>query len=339
LVNFCDAGITADVSVTFTSDDTGATLTPAVTSVTVPANNATSIDVTLDLDASELPIGFGVGEMEEYYGFVEFFNGCTVDHRVPFYFVPRPYTVVPRPYTVLTEIDAQTRFEVNDIGWIDLEVTGPVDPNLYAYPVSMVSANDPFVLDAGDLRYVGMDYGWNDGSYGPIFVPAFAMWDDVHTNQPYFSEVDLYIDADMDGNPETVNFNFNYSWWNGGAGDNTWVVIQVDFVSGFMYMGSPYLIYADFNSGFQEWYLPAPWNYVTDTFDYEVVSYDYYGNFDYDLPVQLRPVSFSLWMIGMRMTSAESRVSCWLITTASQGQVSPITGRWMCTLIPFSQIF
>jgi len=145
----------------------------------------------------------------------------------------------------------------------------------------MVSANDPFVLDAGDLRYVGMDYGWNDGSYGPIFVPAFAMWDDVHTNQPYFSEVDLYIDADMDGNPETVNFNFNYSWWNGGAGDNTWVVIQVDFVSGFMYMGSPYLIYADFNSGFQEWYLPAPWNYVTDTFDYEVVSYDYYGNFDY----------------------------------------------------------
>ncbi|MEA3326008.1 MAG: S8 family serine peptidase [Chloroflexota bacterium] len=272
LVNFCDADITADVSVTFTSDDTGAMLTPGVVSVTIPANNATSIDVTLELDASELPIGFGVGEMEEYYGFVEFFNGCSVDHRVPFYFVPRPYTEI-------IELDAKTSFEINDGGWVDFASTGPVPSSLWAYPVSLVSGNDPYVLDSGDLRYVGMDYGWPD-IYGDMFVPAFAMWGDVHTNQPFFNEVDLYVDANMDGYPETVNFNYNYGWWNGGQ-DNTWIVIQVDFTDSFLYMGSPYLIYADFNSGFQEWYLPAAWNYVSDTFSYEVVSFDWNGEFDY----------------------------------------------------------
>jgi len=135
------------------------------------------------------------------------------------------------------------------------------------------------VLDGGDLRYVGMDYGWDDG-LSEIFVPAFAMWDDVHTNQPFFNEVDLYIDANMDGYPETVNFNYNLGWWYGGQ-DNTWFVIQIDFTDGYMYSGSPYLIYADFNSGFQEWYLPATYNYVVDKFDYEVVSFDWNGMSDY----------------------------------------------------------
>ena len=62
-------------------------------------------------------------------------------------------------------------------------------------------------------------------------------------------------------------------------GDNDWIVAQVD--DGYLYLGSPYSIYADFNSGFQEWYLPAGWQYVLDKFDYEVVSFDWNGNSDY----------------------------------------------------------
>ncbi len=276
LVNFCGMDITTEVDAYFTSDDTGATLTPSVDFVTIPANNATSFDVTLELDASELPIMFEnpywEDSMEEYYGFVDIFDEEDVFSRVPFYFVPRPYTE-------LTELDSKTRFEINDLGWVDLEQAGPVPSNLWAYPVSLVSGNDPYVLDGGDLRYVGMDYGWDDG-LSEIFVPAFAMWDDVHTNQPFFNEVDLYIDANMDGYPETVNFNYNLGWWYGGQ-DNTWFVIQIDFTDGYMYSGSPYLIYADFNSGFQEWYLPATYNYVVDKFDYEVVSFDWNGMSDY----------------------------------------------------------
>jgi minor extracellular serine protease Vpr len=269
LRNFGAMEITLDVGTYFTSSSSaGATLTPAVSSVTVPAFGAGSVEVTLDLVASLLPISFG--GMEEYYGFVTFTAGSET-LRLPFYFVPRPYTE-------LTEIDAVTRFEVNDYGWVGLEHSGPVPSSLWSYPVSLVSPHNPMVLDAADLRYVGMDYGWFQPGYGDIFVPAFAMWGGVHTNQPFFNEVDLYIDTPYGS---VVNFNYNYAWYLGAGQNNQWLVIQVDFADGMVYLGSPWLIYADYNSGFQEWYLPAPWQYVVDEFDYEVVSFDWNGNFDY----------------------------------------------------------
>ena len=67
----------------------------------------------------------------------------------------------------------------------------------------------------------------------------------------------------------------------GGDDTNEWMVAQVDFSDGMLYLASPYSIYADFNSGFQEWYLPAGFQYVLDEFDYEVISYDWNGNSDY----------------------------------------------------------
>ncbi len=191
--------------------------------------------------------------------------------KVPFYFVPRPYTE-------LTELFTYNEFEVyRDWGEVDFGQSGPIASSLWAYPVTLTSENDPTVLDGGDLRYVGMDYGWYSGSYGDVFVPAFAMWGDVHTNQPYFNEVDMYIYTPY-GN--VVNFNYNYGAMTGGDGTNEWMVAQVDFSDGMMYLGSPYLIYADFNSG-SRWYLPAAWQYVLDVFDYEVVSFDWNGNSDY----------------------------------------------------------
>ena len=53
-------------------------------------------------------------------------------------------------------------------------------------------------------------------TYGDIFVPAFAMWAPQHTVQPYWSEVDMYIDADNDGSTDVVNFNYNYGDFSGG---------------------------------------------------------------------------------------------------------------------------
>jgi len=273
LVNFCDTEVTLDVTTAFTSVSTGATLTSSVASVTVPAApNIASVDVTLDLVAADMPIDFG--GMEEYYGFVSFDNEAIDPLRIPFYFVPRPFTEI-------SEVETKTKFEINDLGYAYLDQSGPVSSNLWAYPVTMVSDDDPSVLDNADLRYIGMDYGWLDSSYGDIFIPAFAMWDDVHTNQPYFSEIDLYIDADQDGVPETVDFNFNLNWFLGYDDNNQWFVVQVDLASGILYPGSPYLIGADFNSGVQEWYLPANWHFVTGSFDYEVLSFDWYGTPDY----------------------------------------------------------
>jgi subtilisin family serine protease len=275
LYNFTGGDITLDVASIFTSPViAGASLTPSETEISVPALGTANLDVTLTLDATLLPLNFGA--MEEYYGFVTF-TGDEDYLRVPFYFSPRPYTE-------LTEVESVISFDIEkEYGYVDLIQNGPKASNLYAYPVFLVDENETDILDMGDLRYVGFDYGWFNASYGDIIVPAFSMWGPVHNNQPYFNEIDLYVDADQDGYPETVNFNFNYGWYASGASNNQWVVIQVDFLDGNMYLGSPYLIYADYNSGFQEWYLPAMYNYIAPgaPFDYEVYSFDWYGMVDY----------------------------------------------------------
>jgi subtilisin family serine protease len=284
--NFGAAPVSLDIDTLFISSKAGATLTPAVTTVTVPAFGVASVDVTLELDATLLPINF-VRTHEEYYGFVTF-EGTTELLRVPFYFVPRPYTEI-------TELDAENQFEVNDLGLVLLQQSGPKPSNLWYYPVSLVSPQNPSVLDAADLRYIGMDYGWFQPGYGDIFVPAFAMWGGVHTNQPFFNEVDLYIDTPYGS---VVNFNYNYAWVTGAGQNNQWIVIQVDFADGLVYLGSPFLIYADYNSGFQEWYLPAVWQYVLDEFEYEVVSFDWNGASDYGgmsrFDISRPPMSFGL---------------------------------------------
>jgi minor extracellular serine protease Vpr len=278
LRNFSSAPVTLNVASMFTSTTTaGATLTPDVSSVTIPAYGKAQVKFTLTLDTTLLPLAFGYNKMEEYYGYVTFV-GSDTNLRLPFYFVPRPYTKIAEvtPASKVTTFDANTEY-----GYIDLEQTGPKASSLFAYPMMMVSGNDPGVLDMADLRYVGMDYGWYNATYGDIFVPAFAMWDDQHANQPYWSEVDLYIDADRDGTTDVVNWNSNYGSRNTSYPDNQWIVLQYDYHDGKIYNASPYLIFADYNSGFQEWYLPAAWQYVTDTLDFEVISFDWFGNSDY----------------------------------------------------------
>jgi len=96
-----------------------------------------------------MPIDFV--QMEEYYGYVTF-TGEAANLRVPFYFVPRPFTEI-------TELDSDTDIELEDMGWVDFEQSGPVASSLWGFPVTMVSDNDPAVIDMADLRYVGMDYG------------------------------------------------------------------------------------------------------------------------------------------------------------------------------------
>ena len=292
LQNFCRFSIPLAVDSLFTSMEDGATLVPDQDFIILHGESEAEVTFTLNLDVTQLPINFG--EMEEYFGYVTF-NGFKTKLSLPFYFVPRPYPV-------LTELDAVTTFDINDMGYVDLEQTGPVASSLWGFPVTMVSDNDPNVMDLADLRYVGMDYG-GTSEYGDIIQPGFNMWDDQHAEQPYWSEVDLYIYGEA---PQpVVDFNYNYAAISGASyPDNTWIVAQVDLNDGNLYLGSPYFIYADFNSGFQEWYLPAPYHYVEDKFSYEVVSYDWYGNEDYagaaqfDIsmpPLWWAPVDYATW--------------------------------------------
>jgi len=298
LQNFGQFPVLLAVDTLFTSMEDGATLVPDQDSVYLEDNSKAEVTFTLTLNVTQLPIEFG--EMEEYFGYVTF-KGDDGNLQVPFYFVPRPYPV-------LTELVAVTTFDINDLGYVDLQQSGPVASSLWGFPVTMVSDNDPAVIDLADLRYVGMDYGWYDGYYdglygnGDIFIPAFAMWDDQHTPQPYWSEVDLYIDADQDGLYDWIDFNYNLGAASGGYPDNDWLVFQV--YNNNLYLATDYLIYADYNSGFMEWYLPAVFNLVGPEFDYAVASYDWYGNQDYagagkfDIsmpPLWWAPVDYATW--------------------------------------------
>jgi len=106
LRNFSESEIILEVDAMFTSVADGALLTPDVSEVTIPAYGKASVDFTLEIDTTLLPIDFGA--MEEYYGYltfnsvpgltiifppfsIDFNDGQGVNLRVPFYFVPRPY--------------------------------------------------------------------------------------------------------------------------------------------------------------------------------------------------------------------------------------------------------
>ncbi len=281
LHNYGDTAVTLQTGAVFTSPSIlGATITPDPSSITIPAASDATVKFTLDLDVTALPLDFGTDisgnyQMEEYYGYVNF-TGVGADLSLPFYFVPRPYPEI-------TETAKETKLDFanpTDFGYVDLQQAGPLASNLWAFPVTLVSDNNPAVMDMADLRYVGMDYGGNDSTYGDIFVPAFNMWGSQHAEQAYWSEVDLWIYGDA--SEPVVNFNYNYADILGAAyPNNDWIVIQVDFNDENVYLASPYNIYADFNSGFQEWYLPTAWSWVTDSFRYEVKSYDWYATEDF----------------------------------------------------------
>ena len=235
----------------------------------------TYVDVFID-PAAFGPDWFG-GNLEEVYGYVVYTN--TVDAtdvvRVPFYAIPQPYAEL-----TVEDQGLYSRFD----GYAVISQTGAISSSLWAYPVFSVDGWDLGQGAQADVRYAGMDYGWDDVDYGPIFVPAFSVYGSWHTPQPYFAEFDLQIDADSDGTTDFIDFNFNAGWWSGSDQNNIWLVVQIDLSSGMLYLGSPYTIYSDFNSGFMEWYLPTEWNSVTagnTDFDFELYAWDENGNVDF----------------------------------------------------------
>jgi hypothetical protein len=220
--------------------------------VTVGADMTDTFEVTLKLDATMLANDFGT--LEESHGFVELTNQMDAGEtlRVPFYVVPRPWTQL--------DVSADIASAPSLTSTIYLTHSGPISSSLWAYPAVVFDPEDPAVGDEGDLRLVGMDYGWLSGSYGDIFVPAINTWGSWHTPQPYFAEFDMYMDVNEDGAFDLVNFNFNLGWWNGQDDNDIWIVVQIDFGLGQLFLGSPYTIYTDYNAGFMEWYLPSAWN-------------------------------------------------------------------------------
>ncbi|MEM5774794.1 MAG: Ig-like domain-containing protein, partial [Anaerolineaceae bacterium] len=277
LQNLGAADETYDISVVFTDamPDAGATL-DVPPSVTVTAGSTGFVPVSLTLH----PLAMSFTKLEEYYGFIFFTPQTGGDAvRVPFFFVPRPFNALSN---ITGDSIVPSDGVTPAIKFFD--VTGSTISSLFVFPLVGTDLNEADVKDRGDLRAVGMDYGGSTG-YGEILSVAFNTWGAVHTPQPYYSENDLYLDVDQDGVDDYVYFNFNSGWFTGGDENNTWIIVVVSLSEGWMDLASPYTIYADYNSGLMEWYLPDSYAYfdfdtANSIIDYSVISFDGAGGVD-----------------------------------------------------------
>lgn len=284
-----------------TSITDGITFTFYPTTVEVPAGGSASIAVTMTMETAKMPASYS-RTPEEVSGYVMLTNASDESVlRVPFYFQPRPYTE-------LTMTDSKTVINnwLTDVVTATFDKTGAIDPDPWAYPVLVTDVNETGQLDAGDLRMLGMDYGWYSGStYGDIFVVAFNTYGPWHTMHPYFAEFDLYLDVDLDGVADWIVFN---------ADPNT-LSVYVPGVGVYAGAGSPYYPYTDFNAGYAEWYLPAAWVLDESTaFNYQMVGWDWKGHADPMDPGTFDWAAPPLWLDwDFDATGGEASAQIWFL--------------------------
>jgi minor extracellular serine protease Vpr len=254
----------------------GVTITVPETLEVTESDRLVTFEINLTIDASQVPVDFL--NLEEYYGNIVLSKGegPEDDLRIPFYLIPQPYSQL-----LITDVDFR-----GGLRQIEIEVThsGPVPSRLWVYPLYENDENELDQEDMADLRLVGMDAGFSDPDFGEIFIPAINVHGSWFTPQPYFAEFDLYLDTNEDGSPDFIDFNWNAGAVFGTGDDDVWIVVQFDVAAGVLTLGSPYLIYTDYNSGFMEWYLPATWNGLepgTDTdFNWQLLAWDALANLD-----------------------------------------------------------
>jgi hypothetical protein len=96
----------------------------------------------------------------------------------------------------------------------------------------------------------------------------------------------------------------------GVGNNNTWVVLQVDLSTFTLYLGSPYLIYTDYNASYMEWYLPADWQDLgaaNSTFDYELLGFEEFG-FSVNPPGQFDYFQLTIW-VGASATLIQAQLT------------------------------
>lgn len=278
--NWSAAPVTYDVAAAFQagSGTTGATVSVSPAQITVPAGSSATVAVTIVFDMTQIPVLYNATVLEEYYGLVTFtppptLNGALVNELVlPFYAQARPYsqleTIVP---------DGPLSSSADMVTY-NITHRGPISSSLSVFPALVWEpTRNPNMAGPGDVRLFGMDYGWNDPSAGDMIAVGIDAWGYWHSPQPQFAEFDLYIDGNEDGVWDFVNFNWNNGARLGQANNNTWVVARVNLATGVVSLGSPYLVYTDYNSSYMEWYLPATGNGLSQanpTFNYQLIGFD-----------------------------------------------------------------
>ena len=307
------ATFTATVGFQAGSRTAGVALTVEPEVVTVPAEGMAVVTVTLEVDMTQIPVLYST--VEEYFGFVNFTppgGDPTNTLVVPFYFQPRPYSQLEEIGPGDAIVDWETDFSV-----ITMTHRGPITSSLWAYPALVWNAeSDPEMAGPGDVRMFGLDYGWTHGTHGDIIVAAINAHDYWHVPQPFFAEFDLYIDVDQDGVYDYVNFNYNLGIVTEGRHNNTWVVLQVDLATGILDLGSPWIIYTDYNASYMEWWLPAAWQDLgpaNSAFDYQLLGFDTSEGVSVTPPGSFDYVNYPFgWMITNNPGPANRNAAVWV---------------------------
>ena len=245
--NYSSAAIRYGISTDFRFEDdatSGAVSLATPASVTVPASGTAQFDVTMTIDAADLPdwvLDSGAAGADpvaltevEFDGYVWLDDlGTTADDAEKLHL---PWQVLPRPAAAI-ELSADT---VAPNGSIDLTNASPNDAIVEAYSLLATSPDDP---DTGpgdaiadvDVRALGVQtfpVPANFCSADPSFVLALAVntWDrQTHAIAPAFFEWDL--DVGGDGTVDYAVYNADASGL-GSVSDGRNVVNVLDIAAG-----------------------------------------------------------------------------------------------------------
>lgn len=242
LTNYGSADVTYNLSVSQTVTETGVSVTPLLTSVTVPANGSATVPVQFVIDPAQLDmttdpttpgtqLGLPRHTLIEASGQIRF-NGAPAIH-LPYYM-----TVYPGAEMYATSL-SQSLTGGTGVITTTISLTGTAAhdaPIATLFELGAESDNqnnsDPYAAMA-DLLAVGAasdvpSYGFSNGAvyFG---IATAGEWT---TPQPHLAEFDIYVDTDFDGFSDYVIFNYNYGGINGVDDTDTFITAVYDLNTG-----------------------------------------------------------------------------------------------------------
>lgn len=301
----------------------GQTLTISPQQVIVDPGSDQKIPVTLTLGMADISNNFN--NLEEYFGWITLTpDGGGDALRLPYYFQPKP----------VAGLNISTIRGIADPAVDQAEVrmrhNGPIASDIWLLPaLNHNPSPDPSMGGPGDVKVFGLDYFFTHQDHGDVFLVGISTWGYWHVPQPFFTEFDLYIDADQNGTFDYVLFNYNLGWFQGAEHTNQWIVVLLDIAGQMLYLGSPFLIHSDYNASYMEWFVPAGWLTLggyNSSFDYQLLSFDSgsqkmpKGSFDYKKP----PLDWKLVGDAPGPGSASATAKIWVNDIAGYDYCNPL---------------
>ncbi len=241
--NHGDAPATFDLG-TAGAEGAGHSVTLGASSITVPAGDAVTVDVTLDVPAAGLP---AAGSMADVAGFVTLTatdgNGG-IDLRVPYYLAARGLSDItasmPRPLTPGRDATVTVANDGVHAGAADF------------YQWGLADGNDG--LEQNDVRAVGAQ-AWDDTQFGLGRMVTFAINNWTRWDNNAVDEYDILIDSSGDGEWDHAVVGIDFGLVSAGLFNGQMASITVNLETGDAFAW--FLASYRFNNGVTLLHVPA----------------------------------------------------------------------------------